>query len=201
MRFIEGRKRGALVLGAVLLIGLFGFVGLRASELDGGAGVEDTTQLSNPPLNVREANVDAEGYLRIHEQGVVSVQGTVNVASGPAVQDVRVTNTPLQVTGNVNVAGGTVRKLRQEVYPFTADEDIEVDISEFSRVRLYVVVNGSDSTVDFAYYTDAGIYGSFSVDTGDTHNVLLSEVAGTKLTIGLRDPDGEQVFVNVFGTK
>jgi hypothetical protein len=200
VRFIEGSRRRALALGALSLVGLFGFLGLQASELVGSTEL-DATAPSNPPLNVREANVDADGYLRIHEQGVVSVQGTVTVASGPAVQDVRVTNTPLQVTGNVNVGGGTVRKYRQEFYPFTQDEDIEVDISEFTRVRLYVVVNGSDSTVDFVYYTDADVRGSFSVDTGDSRSILLGEVAGTKLKIALRDPDGEQVFVSVFGTK
>jgi len=157
--------------------------------------------LANPPLNVAETNKDANGNIKVHEQGVVMVTGTVNVGNTPATQNVRVTNTPLAVTGNLNVTGGTSKKFQEEFFPFDKDQDVEVDITEFTRVRLRIVVNGSDSTVDVFYGTDAGIRGSFSVDTADDHTVLLPDVAGTKLFIQLRDPDGEQVFVQVFGTR
>jgi hypothetical protein len=202
MSVVANRKR-VLALGALILIAGFGFIGLQAAD-----ALSTTTTLSapnpvpNPPLSVAEANRDASGAIRVHEQGTVQVQGTVNVGNAPTVQDVRITNTPVQVTGNVNVRAGTAVKLFQEVYPFTEVKEIEVDISEFSRVRLRFVVNGAeDSTVEFHYHTDAGISDDFSLDTGDSKGVLLPEVAGTKLRIVLDDPDGEQVFVEVFGTR
>ena len=75
----------------------------------------------------------------------------------------------------------------------------EVLVNDFQIIAA--TVNGSDSTVDFIYDTDGGASGSFSVDTGGpSKSVLLPEVAGTRLHVYVRDPDGEQVFVNVFGT-
>jgi hypothetical protein len=198
VRLTMERKRSALGLGALSLICLFAFLGLRASDTVDSKELEAAVApLANPPLNVREANVDADGYLRVHEQGVVSVQGTVNVGNNPSVQDVRITNTPLQVALPKQ---GTVRTFHQEFFPFDKEEDLEIDIHEFSRVRLQITVNGSDSTVDITYDTDGDTSGSFSVDTADSHTILLPEVAGTKLFVYLNDPDGEQVFVNVFGT-
>ena len=66
---------------------------------------------------------------------------------------------------------------------------------------MTIVVNGSDSTVDFFYSTDAHVAGSFSVDTADVHTVLLRELPGTRMFIHVRDPDGEQVLVSPFGRR
>ena len=93
----------------------------------------------------------------------------------------------------------TVRFFFEELFPFDKDADFSVDISRYARVRLTVVVNGSDSTVDIFYGTDAHVSGSFSVDTADVHTVLLPELPGTRMSINVRDPDGEQVFVSLFG--
>lgn len=202
MHIVLSERKGWGVVGALALICVFGFLGLRAAD-----ELSDTLAppppLPNPPLNVAEANKDAEGNIKVHEQGTVQVTGTVNVGNNPSVQDVRVTNDPLEVevTNTLVVESGTVRKFHQEIFPFDKDEDFVVDIAEFSRVRLQTTVNGSDSTVDFIYETDGGASGSFSVDTGGpSKSVLLPEVAGTRLHVYVRDPDGEQVFVNVFGT-
>jgi len=195
VRSITARKRGVLALGVLFLIGVFGFLGLGAGE----TADETSTAVSNPPLNVAEANKDANGNIRVHEQGTVAVTGTVNVGNNPAVQDVRITNNPL----HVDVDGrGTVQTFFEEIFPFDKDQDFEVDISEFNKVRLFVNINGDDSTVDIYYSTDAGVEGSFSVSTvGSGHSVYLGEVPGTKLWIEVRDPDGEQVFIWVFGNK
>jgi len=189
MPFITARKRNVLGFAVLCLTAAFAFLGLRAGTTD------LTATATNPPLNVRENNLDGDGNIKVHEQGTVAISGTVNVGNTPATQNVRVTNTPLQVRG------GTVRTYHQEFFPFDKDQNIEVDISEFSRVRMQITVNGSDSTVDFFWATDGGTDGSFSVDTGHTATVLVPEVAGTTLYIELRDPDGEQVFVNVYGTR
>jgi len=66
-------------------------------------------------------------------------------------------------------------------------------------IRIFTVVNGS-GTVNFSYDTNAGVFGSYSLDSGHTHSELLPDVAGTTLFIDLSDPDGEQVFVSVWGS-
>jgi hypothetical protein len=158
-----------------------------------------------PPLNVLETNVDGGGNIRVHEQGTVPITGTVNVGNTPAVQDVRVTNGALPVTGSVSVTNfpaattGVTNFFSQEFFPFNKEEILQIDISKFKRVRIRVTVNVS-GTVDFFYGTDAGVSGDFSVDAGNVHTELLPEVAGTNLEIDLEDPDGEQVFVDVYGS-
>jgi hypothetical protein len=68
------------------------------------------TSAAGPPggLNVTEQNVDQSGSIRVHEQGTANVNVTnsslpVTVQNAPAVQDVRVTNSPLGVSGTVDV--------------------------------------------------------------------------------------------------
>ena len=191
MRFMESNRSGLLALGAMFVLAAFGFAALRAGDV-----LSDTaaTDVANPPLNVREVNLDGNGNIKVHEQGTVAVTGTVNVGNNPATQDVRVTNTSVRVN-----TGGTVRKYFQEFNPFDENQHIEVDISEFSKVRLAVVVNGKkDASAHVFYTTDANVGDSFDVDSART--TFLGEAAGTRLVIELSDPDGEQVFVKVFGT-
>ncbi|HEU4760250.1 MAG TPA: hypothetical protein VFT91_09760 [Dehalococcoidia bacterium] len=45
---------------------------------------------------VRETNVDANGDIRVHEQGTANVTGTVDVGNLPAVQDVNLLSMPSQ---------------------------------------------------------------------------------------------------------
>jgi hypothetical protein len=157
------KKNGVLWFAVLCSIALFGFFGLRAGE--------DLS--SNPPLNVAEVNKDANGNIKVHEQGTVAVTGTVNVGNNPSVQDVRVTNA-------VEVKAGVTRIFFEEVYPFDKDSDFELDISKFSRLRILGVVNVS-GTVHFSYETNAGVSGSFDASAGGdgTHTELLGEVAGT----------------------
>ena len=199
MRSLDGRR---LRLAAPLALGLvagLGALSLRAGDVLSTefAVATDATAPSNPPLNVREANVDGNGNIKVHEQGVVHVTGTVDVGNSPKVQDVNITNEdPLEV----RVQTGTVHFYTHEVYPFDEDTNVTIDIHEYSRVRVQITVNGS-GTVDFLYGTDGGLHGEFSEDSGGFgHTLLLPEVAGTELRLVLSDPDGEQVFINVYGT-
>jgi hypothetical protein len=200
MPFFTMRKRSVFGLGVLCLIAVCSFIGLRASDTVGQKELDSAMAPTvNPtPLNVRENNLDASGHIKVHEQGVVSVQGTINVGNSPSVQNVRIVNDPLEVdpTGEE-----TVRFFNEELTPFDKDADFVVDIAKYSRVRVTIIVNGSDSTVDVFYGTDAHVGGSFSVDTSDTHTVLLPELPGTRLFLQVRDPDGEQVFVWLFGRK
>lgn len=188
-------------LAAPLALGLvawLGALGLRAGDAlsTDFAVATDATAPSNPPLNVAESNKDANGNIKVHEQGVVRVTGTVDVGNSPKVQDVNITNDPLEV----KVKTGTVHFYNHEVYPFDEDTNVTIDIHEYSRVRVQITVNGS-GTVDFLYGTDGGLHGEFSEDSGGFgHTLLLPEVAGTELRLFLSDPDGEQVFINVYGT-
>ena len=192
MQFMSSNRSGLLVLGAMFLIAVLGIVATHAGDLSDSA----TTDAVNPPLNVREANVDATGNIKVHEQGTVAVTGTVNVGNNPATQDVRVTNSSLKVS-----LGGTVKKLDVNINPFEEDFETEVDIAEFSRVRLFLGVNGpEDTTVNFFYSTDGGVGEFIDIDRGHGRSIFLGEAAGTKLTISARDPDGEQVLIRVFGT-
>ncbi|HET6372350.1 MAG TPA: hypothetical protein VFG76_03530 [Candidatus Polarisedimenticolia bacterium] len=199
MRIMLSEKRSWVAVGALAMICVFGFLGLRAGD-ELSATLAPPTTSPNPPLNVAESNKDSDGNIKVHEQGTVRVTGTVDVGNSPKVLDVNVTNEPLEVTGNVAVKTGTVHFYHREVYPFDEDVELEIDIHEYSRARVQITVNGS-GTVDFLYATDGGVHGEFSEDSGGFGaTLLLPEVAGTELRLFLSDPDGEQVFVNVFGT-
>jgi hypothetical protein len=199
MGFSSVRRMMIAIVGLVMLTGLVGILGVRFS---------DTTSAASPmpPLNVVENNVDADGNIRVHEQGTVPVSGTVNVGNTPAVQNVSVTNASLPVTGSVSVsnfpaaATGVTHFFHQEVFPFNAEQILHIDISKFSKVRMAVVVNGTGGSVDFFWGTNAQIADNFSVDTGNQHTVFLGDVAGTDLEVDLESPNGQQVFVDVFGS-
>ncbi|HEX5042140.1 MAG TPA: hypothetical protein VFV75_04490 [Candidatus Polarisedimenticolaceae bacterium] len=198
MHMTHARRMRLLAPLALALVAGLGAFSLRAGDALSTefADTTDPSAPSNPPLNVREANVDGNGNIKVHEQGVVQVTGTVDVGNSPKVQDVNITNDPLEV----KVKTGTVHFYHHEVYPFDEDTDLTIDIHEYSRVRVQITVNGS-GTVDFLYATDGGVHGEFSEDSGGFgHTLLLPEVAGTELQLFLNDPDGEQVFVNVYGT-
>jgi hypothetical protein len=74
MSIVLSERRSWGVVGALALICVFRFLGLRA-----GDELSDTlappSELPNPPLNVAEANRDADGNIRVHEQGTVQLTG------------------------------------------------------------------------------------------------------------------------------
>jgi len=93
MKHTLGYKLGRLPLG------LFGFV--LGSVLVGAAFAQST---ATPPqtFSTREQNLDANGFIRVHEQGVLKAD--VNVSNFP--NSVSVSNFP--ATQNVKVTGGEV---------------------------------------------------------------------------------------------
>jgi hypothetical protein len=194
MHSLDGRRLRLVAPLALALVAGVGALSLRAGDAlsTDFAVATDATAPSNPPLNVAEANKDANGNIKVHEQGIVQVMGTVDVGNSPKVQDVNVTN-------ELKVEGGTTRLFFREIDDFDENMNFQVDISQYSKIRILAVVNGS-GTVHFDFETDAGVYTLFDVDSGGfSHSELLGEVAGTKLFIYLTDPDGEQVFISVWG--
>ena len=155
-----------------------------------------------PGLNVLEQNVDANGLIRVHEQGTVPVTGTVDIGNAPAVQAVSVTNPSLPVTGSVEVTNfpastSGIREIAQHVDHFTEPQAFHFDIHDAKRVRVYIVVNGS-GTVDIEWETDAGLFDHFNMDAASTKSFLLPEVAGTEVTFNLADPGDQQIGVGLF---
>jgi len=84
------------IIGLVAVLALAsGLIGAFAvNELTGNAGAAPPPPASPTPVRVREQNLDANGFIRVHEQGTANVAGTVNVGNLPAVQDVNVVSQP-----------------------------------------------------------------------------------------------------------
>ena len=116
MRYIIAAAAFALVAGLAL-----GFVVSRG--LDGSASAAPKAQA------VEEQNVDASGFIAVHEQGTANVAGTVDVGNLPAVQDVNVLSTPVQE--------GRLIELGTQVIPGGGHyQSSFVDVSDCQRVTL-----------------------------------------------------------------
>jgi len=105
---------------------------------------EKPDPVNNPPLQVREANVDDDGWIKVHETGVADVivteeidanitGGSIDATITGGQVDANVTNT-VQVAGAVTVeAGSTVT-----VDNFPGQQEVFVNAGEFSSVtRVY----------------------------------------------------------------
>jgi len=194
----NGRMRLLAPLALALIAGL-GALSLRAGDTLSTqlAVTSDATAPSNPPLNVREANVDGNGNIKVHEQGTVAISGTVDIGNTPKVQDVNVTNDALDVKLPDQ---GTTQIYSETIDDFNENIQRTIDIHKYARVRFGTNVNGS-GTVEYFVSTDGGVLEHFEVDAGGFgHTVFLGEAAGTKLFLEVVDPDGEQVFLRVFGS-
>jgi hypothetical protein len=141
--------------------------------------------------------VDGNGNIKVHEQGTVAISGTVDIGNTPKVQDVNVTNTALEVKLPDQ---GTTQIYSETIDDFNENIQRTIDIHKYARVRFGTNVNGS-GTVEYFVSTDGGVHEHFEVDAGSFgHTVFLGEAAGTKLFLEVVDPDGEQVFLRVFGS-
>ena len=199
MHTYNGRRMRLLAPLALALIAGLGALSLRAGDTFSTdfAMTTEATAPSNPPLNVREANVDGNGNIKVHEQGTVAISGTVDIGNTPKVQDVNVTNDPLEVKFPDQ---GTTQIYSETIDDFNENIQRVIDIHKYARVRFQSNVNGS-GTVEYFVSTDGGVLEHFEVDAGSHgHTVFLGEAAGTKLFLEVIDPDGEQVFLRVFGS-
>jgi len=196
MHFQRGRRIGLIAPLALGLIAGLGALGLRAGDVLSTASTVDPMPPSNPPLNVAESNKDANGNIKVHEQGTVTIAGTVNIGDGPKVQDVNVTNDALEV----HLPDQGTTKFYEKVIDDFDEGFIEtIDISKYAHVRFATIVNGT-GTVEFFLHSDGQVTSHFEVEAAGHHTVDLGEAVGTRLTIQLVDPDGEQVFLRLFGS-
>jgi hypothetical protein len=184
-----------LAFGLIVLLGVLSLQAGEALSTDLSTAPE-LAPPNNPPLNVAEANKDADGFIRVHEQGTVAVTGTVNVGNAPKTQDVNVVNDALEVTLPDQ---GTTKFFDFSVDDFNEQILTTIDIHKYAHVRFQTNVNGS-GTVEYFLSTDGGVNAHFEVEAAGEHTVYLGEAAGTRLTIQVVDPDGEQVFIRVFGS-
>ncbi|HEX5044601.1 MAG TPA: hypothetical protein VFV75_16980 [Candidatus Polarisedimenticolaceae bacterium] len=198
MHTTHARRMRLLAPLALALVAGLGAFSLRAGDALSTefADTTDPSAPSNPPLNVREANVDGNGNIKVHEQGVVQVTGTVDVGNSPKVQDVNVINDALEVKLPDQ---GTSLIYEEVIDDFNEGFLRTVDIHEYARVRFATVVNGT-GTVEFFLSTDGGVKSNFEVEAAGNYTFYLGEAAGTRLTIQCVDPDGEQIFLRVFGS-
>jgi hypothetical protein len=197
------------VVGACGLAAAFSYAGRTVQPADGLSGVTTTSPqaAAQNPLLVLEQNKDANGYIKVHEQGTVPVTGTVNVGTVSGTQNVHVTNTAVPVSGTVEVSNfpagpaGSAQIYFEDIFPFNSQQLRDIDISGYSKIRVSATVNVSGQ-VDFHCITNSGAKQDFSVSTAGGHfgTVLMGDVVGTSLHIEMDDPDGEQIILRVWGS-
>ena len=116
------------MLNRVSLV-ILGFAG--GTVLIGVVSAQRPDPAPGVPLPIREQNLDATGWIMVHEQGTATVTGTVNVGNFPS--SVAVSNFP--ATQNVNVTGGEVSTKPSPVTTGFSDS-ICAAAGEQTRVRL-----------------------------------------------------------------
>lgn len=92
------------------------------------------------PLPVREQNLDATGWIKVHEQGTATVTGTVSVGNFPS--SIAVSNFP--EVQNVNVTGGEVST---KPSPVTTGFSDVVCANAQDRTGVRLDLNGSSILV------------------------------------------------------
>ena len=134
-------RRFAVLVGLALLASLSLF-GVAAST----AGPDPTPGPSQP---VREQNLDADGFIRVHEQGVAKTEVTnsnLNVTLSNEALDVNVQNFP--GTQDVNVVGGSttpeaVTTATQLIFNVEDGESQELTFATID-VTSILIVTGDD---------------------------------------------------------
>jgi hypothetical protein len=106
--------------------------------------------------------------------------------------------------GALGLRAGDVLSTATKFYEKVIDDFDEgfletIDISKYAHVRFATIVNGT-GTVEFFLHSDGQVTSHFEVEASGHHTVDLGEAVGTRLTIQLVDPDGEQVFLRLFGS-
>ena len=128
------RQIVALLIVVGVVAGLAG--GLTVAQLSGRAGAAPPPPSPQP---VREQNLDASGFIRVHEQGTANVAGTVNVGNLPAVQDVNVLSASPPPGRLINLGTQTVTGDGSYAYPF-------VDVSDCAKLTAIATLVGLNGT-------------------------------------------------------
>lgn len=121
MRYIIAAATAFALIAGIAL----GFVGSKG--LDGSASAAPKAQA------VEEQNVDASGFIAVHEQGTANVAGTVDVGNLPAVQDVNVVSAPSQEPTLIELTFTTVPTST------TISRSNLVDISDCGLISVFVL--------------------------------------------------------------
>lgn len=137
----------------------------------------------NPPLQVKEWNVDGDGHIAVHEQGVVSV---ANEDGGEL--DVNVTGGSVEVSGgsiDANISGGSV----DANVTNTVTVDGAVGVNNFPGQQGVWVDGGGLTPVTKAYYDYWG------VDAGDITDYQLFSVGPILATLIYVSHNNDEVIV------
>ena len=131
---------------------------------------EKPDPVDNPPLQVREANLDATGYIAVHEQGTAKV-------------DIQNSELDVHVNGgeiDATVTGGTV------TVDNTASNPVPVTV-ENQPAEQDVVVVGGEMTVPTKVWN--GVFGMLAGDDAETYMFSVGTIYAT--TIHVADGNDE----------
>jgi hypothetical protein len=141
-------------------------------------------EVPNPPLQVKEYNVDADGHIAVHEQGTVGIKNAENEQF-----DVNVTGGSInaQVTGgsiDANVTGGTVTVDNTNANP------VPVSVRNFPNTQGVWIDGGRQDAVNRAYYDFWNLQqGSKDMER---HDFSVGRIMAT--TIYVSDGDNEDAI-------
>jgi hypothetical protein len=134
---------------------------LTAGPMVTHGGATQPNSAPPPPLRVLEQNVDPSGFIRVHEQGVATVNGTVAVSGPVAINgtvavsggEVAVTNLPSTQTVKPGAVTGalsfdfTVGSLNTLLTPFDSINATAIHI--FTENEVHVVFQSPLSSLNF----------------------------------------------------
>ena len=92
-----------------------------------------------PPLNVREQNLDAQGFIKVHEQGTSDVTGIVAVSGG----SIAVTNLPSTLIVHPAPVGGAL------AFHFNVDTTLQEPFATINATAIHISAGGAEAEVWF----------------------------------------------------
>jgi hypothetical protein len=155
-KYALGAASMAALVIAILLIGGWGtaaadqlFNVFVTNTSANPVPVSGTLTINNPPASpvpVNETNTDANGNIKVHEQGTVQVGGNVAVSNLPATQPVsgtvNVGNFPANFPAapTTSVIASDVTTVEPGAFPQTVIIPV-TDVSAYREVTVYATVN------------------------------------------------------------
>jgi hypothetical protein len=139
---LAGSRRASLVV-----------LGLFAGSIVTGVVFAGPDPAPGIPLPVREQNLDASGWIKVHEQGTSQVTGSIEVANFPA--SMEISNFPQ--TQDVNVVGG---QLDLALAPISIgfSEQRCASAGNHSTTALPATINATDVTISNYARAEVGVH-------------------------------------------
>jgi hypothetical protein len=187
-------------LAAALLVTLVGAMALFQPATSHGDSIKDTRVINTPAEAVP-----------VSIQGTAGISGTIQAQQSGA-WNVGINGTPtvrIDPLNNLVRTGGTKLLFNQSLINIPGTMEITpIDISEFSKIRVSVTVNGSGSiTFLLLSGTNADFPGGyrldeFTVSSGGGQLTRTYDTAGVSLRILLipTNLDNNQAIIGVFGS-